>query len=266
MGPVTTWLGSSVTDARDSSVASPSAATGSCDSVSKLAARGSRTCSPSGRSSAQTSSGALSAQRASSSSSGSWPRKKARVVGAASSEPLPSPASAGGHSRCAFISEARDSSAPGMRESVPGSFAPKATDRATSATDRAIRGLSAAQALARRRGHARSARRSTRSWTSSAVCSIARAPCPAGVGDVEVPRAHELHAGPSREESPQRVGKLLFGRPRPHAPSSLHDRSQRERAVPGVGHEARDFCHLVVLHREKHVGTLGDPRRYRAPP
>ncbi len=44
---------------------------------------------PSGGASAQTLRGVSSAQRSSASSSGSWPRKKARVVGAVASEPSP---------------------------------------------------------------------------------------------------------------------------------------------------------------------------------
>ena len=197
---------------RDSSVTSPSVATASCSSVSKLTASGSRSCSssssrtsrsapspspPSGGSSVQMFS-CSSAQTSSGSSCGSWPRKKPLVVGPVSSEPPPSPASADGHFRCASISDVRgQSSAPDMPGSVPGSFAPKATDRATSATDRATPGFPP-QALARRFGHARSRRPSTRPWSSSAVRSIAKV-CP------------DLTATSATERTRRQVGRLALG-------------------------------------------------------
>jgi len=138
--PVAIRVGSSVTDARDSSVASSSVGTGSCSSVSKVGAGRSKSppsSSPlSGGLSAHASSGDSSAHSSTGSPSASCPRKKPRAVGAFSSLASPSAPSAGGHSGWSPSGARAQSSATGMRGSVPGSFALKATDRAIPAPPR----------------------------------------------------------------------------------------------------------------------------------
>ncbi len=86
------------------------------------------------------------------------------------------------------------------------------------------------------------------------------------ISNIEVPRAHELHASPASGEAPEPVGDLLARRPPPHTVSPSHDLSQRERTVPGVGRDEHDFRHLVVLHRENDVGALDGLGREAAAP